>query len=276
MSRTPKYVVISPVRNEGRYIDRTLESVTRQTLPPTEWIIVNDGSTDNTCEQVDSFSYIMAAFHAGAEVLSCRDWDFIVKLDGDLSFDEDYFERLLAEFRHRERLGIAGGTSYISVRGQLREEKKPLYYPPGLARTYRSQCYKEIGGPRETLGWDTIDIIDARMHGWNTLRFTDLPIRHLRQVSSRNGLLEGKLRTGRNFYITGYSPLFLIFHCARRCFEYPYIVHSLGILIGYCNALMRREKLVVTAEEKRYLRQLQHRRLLGRFRAEKAVTRGVV
>src|SRR5437588_6678012 len=42
------YCLISPARNEAEYIRETLDSVLAQTVPPKRWIIVDDGSTDDT------------------------------------------------------------------------------------------------------------------------------------------------------------------------------------------------------------------------------------
>jgi cellulose synthase/poly-beta-1,6-N-acetylglucosamine synthase-like glycosyltransferase len=49
-SKTGRYVVITPVRNEEEYLPYTLKSMMSQTVKPLKWIIVNDGSTDRTGE----------------------------------------------------------------------------------------------------------------------------------------------------------------------------------------------------------------------------------
>src|SRR5690349_15772845 len=102
-----KYVVITPVRNEEAYLPLTIDSVIRQTILPAEWVLVNDGSTDGTQALIDAaadrYTWIHAvhrtdrgsrapgtgvieAFNEGYKSLRCSDWDFVVKLDGDLSF----------------------------------------------------------------------------------------------------------------------------------------------------------------------------------------------
>ena len=45
-SATPsrRYLIVSPVKDEVRHVERTLQSVTRQTTLPVRWIIVDDGS----------------------------------------------------------------------------------------------------------------------------------------------------------------------------------------------------------------------------------------
>ncbi len=100
-----KYVLISPVRDEERYIAKTLESVINQTVRPAQWIIIDDGSHDATGRIIDEYakqypwivalhradrghrlagSGVMEAFYCGYERLQCEDWEFIGKLDGDM------------------------------------------------------------------------------------------------------------------------------------------------------------------------------------------------
>src|ERR1700749_2555870 len=44
----PTYVLITPARNEERFIELTIKSVLAQTVRPRKWVIVSDGSTDGT------------------------------------------------------------------------------------------------------------------------------------------------------------------------------------------------------------------------------------
>jgi glycosyltransferase involved in cell wall biosynthesis len=48
MKARDDYVLISPCRNEAEYMRQTLDSVISQSVRPAKWIIVDDGSTDNT------------------------------------------------------------------------------------------------------------------------------------------------------------------------------------------------------------------------------------
>lgn len=52
----PRYVVISPVRNEEKYINRTLDAIIAQTIKPSEWVLVDDGSSDKTGEIITQYS----------------------------------------------------------------------------------------------------------------------------------------------------------------------------------------------------------------------------
>src|SRR5688500_5875918 len=122
-----RYVIITPVRDEAKHLPMTIESVLRQTIPPAEWVIVNDGSTDDTAPIIDRASSCCAwmsivhianrgyrksgggvvdAFNEGLCALKCDDWNFLVKLDGDLSFEPDYFEKCFEKFSRDRHLGI--------------------------------------------------------------------------------------------------------------------------------------------------------------------------
>ena len=51
-----RYVLVTPARNEERFIAKTLESMVAQTMPPERWVIVDDGSTDKTSEIVQRYA----------------------------------------------------------------------------------------------------------------------------------------------------------------------------------------------------------------------------
>ena len=114
----PAYVLITPARNEEAFIEKTLDSMMRQTLPPLKWIIVEDGSTDRTAEIIRrylplcpwmemvqmpqrrdrSFAGKVQAFNAGLERIKSLPFEIIGNLDADLSFESDYLEFLLGKF----------------------------------------------------------------------------------------------------------------------------------------------------------------------------------
>ena len=283
MVQQSSYIVISPVRNEEKYIEKTIQSVVSQTTRPLEWIIVNDGSTDGTGEIIRKYAEkyqwiklvnrtdrgftavgkgVIEVFNEGLKNVNYSNWSFIVKLDGDLSFDNDFFEKLVNKFHEDKKMGIAGGTAYVPEKGHLYKERMPSFHPHAVARMYRRECFEQIGGLAETLGWDTIDLLRAQMKGWQTRRYEDIKIIHHRRMASRNGLWEGKVRTGRNFYITAYHPLFLIARSVYRLKEKPYFVESFGVIWGYLQAMWNREPLVVMPQEKAFLQKQQLKRLL--------------
>jgi GT2 family glycosyltransferase len=285
-AQPPRYVVISPVKDEERYVELTLRAMTQQTLLPVVWVIVDDGSRDATPEIVARHaaqhgfirlvrrqntgarkpgSPVIHAFNHGCTTLETMDYDFIVKLDCDLSFGQDYFEKLLRRFQDDPRLGIASGV-YLEVdaSGTWAAVKMPFYHAFGASKVLRRKCFEEIGGFPPAAGWDTVDEIRAMTRGWKTGHFEDLPARHHKREGTGIGLVRTSRMHGEIFYVTGGDPLFLLLKVLHRATTTPVLIGALALTLGYLGALAKRTPRLVTPKEARCYRRLLRRRLLGR------------
>jgi len=280
-----KYVVISPVRDEEEFIEGTIRSVLHQTFRPTEWIIVDDGSTDHTAGIVDGFAReyvwiralhrtnrgfrksgggVVEAFNEGLEALGCNDWDFIVKLDGDLLFAPDYFERCFEHFYEDPRLGIGGGTIFHILDGKEVVEEVPQFHVRGATKIYKRECWKAIGGLWIAPGWDTIDEVKANMLGWTSRSFSDLRVHHQRLTGTAESRWKDLVKNGRARYVSGYHPLFMATSCILRLLHKPYFIGSVALLHGYISGYLKDIPRVDDPLLIKYLRDQQVRRLLGK------------
>lgn len=279
-----RYVVITPVRDEENYIEGTIASILHQATPPLEWIIVDDGSSDRTGSIADRYAAqypwirvihredrgfrksgggVVEAFYAGYNSLEEKDWEFIVKLDGDLSFGPDYFAKCFEYFDRDQKLGIGGGEIAHDVEGALQVEQNPRFHVRGATKIYRRVCWETIGGLWPASGWDTIDEVKANMLGWKTYAFTDLPLHHHRLTGMEDGLLRDRIKHGVACYVSGYHPLFVAASCARRLNQKPRVIGSLGILYGYLKAHFTRPPRLDDRTYVSYIRGQQLRRLFG-------------
>jgi glycosyltransferase involved in cell wall biosynthesis len=282
--KTAKYVIISPVRDEEVHLSRTVESVLRQSVRPVEWIIVNDGSTDRTAEIADNYARqhewirvvhrdnrgfrksgggVVDAFNDGYHNLQTRDWEFIVKLDGDLSFDSEYFQSCLRAFEEEEKLGIAGGTIYNVINGEAILEACPAFHVRGATKIYRRTCWDAIGGFWPAPGWDTMDEVKAQMLGWTTRTLPGLQVLHHRPTGKNDGTWGAGFKNGRANYICGYHPLFMLLKCAKRLKEKPYLIQSASLFWGFMSGYLQRVRQVDDRPTIKYLRRQQMNRLLG-------------
>ncbi|MFQ5628929.1 MAG: glycosyltransferase, partial [bacterium] len=182
---TTKYALVTPARNEEAYIEKTLQSVTTQTVLPQKWVIVSDGSTDGTdsivqeyaqkhtfirlirksCDQKRTFSSKINAFETGCEHLQSIDHDFIGMLDADVSFGPDYYEKVLDRFAQNEKLGVVGGIRYDLVNGKFVHVLCAENSVGGPYQLFRRACFEQIGGfPAIAIGGeDAVAEIKARM-----------------------------------------------------------------------------------------------------------------
>src|SRR5260370_32493773 len=156
------------------------------------------------------------AFYAGYDRIAESDWEFLVKLDGDLSFAPDYFARCFAEFDAEPKLGIGGGLICHVVKGELRVEATPSFHVRGATKIYRRACWEAIGGVIRGAGWDTIDEVKANMLGWTSRSFTNLKVVHHRFTGRANGGWQNAVKNVVWASISGYHPRFMPFEALWR------------------------------------------------------------
>jgi biofilm PGA synthesis N-glycosyltransferase PgaC len=287
-----KYIIISPVRDEENHIEKTIQSVISQTIKPMKWVIVDDGSTDTTSEIIETYlpkndwitllklpdrGYYdlmtggeIRAFYKGFKTIKHLDYDFISKLDGDISFDEHYYEDLFNKFDSNKKLGIAGGAVYYSENDFLTLEKSYKKHVRGAARIYRRECWDDIGGAIDKLGWDSIDVYKARMLGWDTYSFEEIKMIHHVKTWTKGGSIHGHLRAGRMQHLIGTHPMFILLKAGRGIFQRPFLIRFFAFLAGYLKSHIKQEERVVDRDLMAYIRKDQLNRLLTKIRFKRS------
>jgi glycosyltransferase involved in cell wall biosynthesis len=280
-----RYVIITPVRNEEKYLPGTIDSIREQTIPPAEWVIVDDGSIDSTGAIADRAASdcdwihvvhredrgfrkagggIIEAFYAGYDALQTRDFYFVVKLDGDLTFDSDYFANCFQRFADNEKLGIGGGVicNLDEETGELHPDHQPRFHVRGATKIYRRACWDVLGALVKAPGWDALDEVKANMLGWQTESFSDIRVAHHRITGKANGKWGAHVKDGIADYVAGYHPLFFTLKFAKRLARKPYLIHSAGLLYGFLSGYIRED--ISQVDDRRliaYLRGQQMRRI---------------
>jgi biofilm PGA synthesis N-glycosyltransferase PgaC len=291
---TRDYCLISPARNEAEYIGETLDSVLAQTVLPKRWIIIDDGSVDETPQILSEYAAkhpfievhrranrgrralgggVVEVFNQGLELLADDPSEFVCKLDVDLILPPRYFELLLGEMARDERLGSVSGKPYYPVGGEssaaLKSERIGDDVSAGMTKFYRRAFLDDIGGLVTGLIWDGIDCYRGRMLGWRSKSIDDPDLRfvHLRPMgSSDRGILTGRRRLGEGYWFLGAGPLFVFASSLYRVGHKPRLVGSFATLQGYASAWLKSLPRYDDLEFRRYLRQY-HRAMLTRGRS---------
>ena len=276
------YVLITPARNEAKFIELTIKSVVGQTIRPAKWVIASDGSTDGTDDIVSKyaaehrwielvrmperrerhFAGKVHAFNAGYARMKDLKYDAIGNVDGDISFDEDYFSYLLSKLAEDPALGLVG-TPYRD--GATYDERfVNTEYVAGACQLFRRECFEEIGGYSAVKegGVDDIAVITARMKGWKTRTFTGKRCLHHRaHGSAEHRVLLTRFRDGALDYALGGHPLWALVRAVHQMTRRLFVVGGLMLLAGYVWAMVRRVERPVSPELIEFRRREQMRRL---------------
>jgi poly-beta-1,6-N-acetyl-D-glucosamine synthase len=282
-------VIISPVRDESNLITKTLDSIVAQTVRPIEWVIVDDGSKDNTAAIVQAYADkypfirlvsitdrgfrklgggVIAAFKFGLTQIATPNYEFIAKLDGDMSFGPQYLETMFKAFDADAKLAAVSGKVFRPENGQLIEEWTIDEHVAGQFKLYRWTAFCEIGGFVEEVLWDGIDVHTARMKGWHTMSFDDPNARlmhHRLMGSSDKNVYRGRLRLGRGIYFMGYHPLYALASGIFRMREKPFIIGGLLIIAGYIKAAFQNVPRYDNPEFRAYLQNWQLNQLKAKI-----------
>ena len=292
-SPSRNYLLVSPCRNESAYMRRTLDSVAAQSVPPAKWIIVDDGSTDDTpailAEYAARYPFIQVvtkpdrghravgpgvieAFYYGLDQVGADDFPYLCKLDLDLELPPRYFEILMERMEQNPRIGTCSGKPWFrSAAGRWISEKCGDEMSVGMTKFYRRECFRAIGGFVREVMWDAIDCHKARQLGWIAVSWNDNDLRfeHLRPMgSSQKSVFTGRRRHGFGQYYMGSDPLYFLATGLYRMAHPPYVLGGLATIQGFVAAWLRGEKQHGDAELRRFIRAYQRRALkVGKAKA---------
>lgn len=261
------YLLVTPCRNEADFMKLTLDSVVSQTVQPDLWVIVDDGSTDETpailqdyAERYDFIEIItrenrghrsvgpgvIEAFYHGYDTVDVSQFDFVCKFDLDLDLPPKYFETLIKRMNDNPRIGTCSGKAYFKDKqtGDLISEKCGDEMSVGMTKFYRRTCFEEIGGFVRQVMWDGIDCHKCRQLGWIAVSWddSDLNFIHLRPMgSSQQGIFTGRMRHGFGQYFMGTGLVYMMASSVFRMIHPPYFVGGLAMLWGYLKSMFQRK-----------------------------------
>jgi biofilm PGA synthesis N-glycosyltransferase PgaC len=275
------YTLVTPARNEASFLPGVLDSVLAQSIRPLRWIIVSDGSTDDTNELVAkaskehafiqlislepgaerSFASKAMAFRIGYEAVRHLGFEYVGNLDADVTLEPGYYQRMLEEMAKNPRLGVAGGVVWDKTARGFKRTTSSLNHAVGAVQFWRRECFEEVGGYQAATvgGVDSLAELTARMKGWETRSFADLPIYHHKSVDSVGGgnVYRIAYRAGLTEYHIGTRPLFAFFKALRRWRDRPLLVGAAIRFFAYCTLWLSKARRDASDELVAYLKHEQ-------------------
>jgi glycosyltransferase involved in cell wall biosynthesis len=293
------YIIITPAFNEEIHIGLTIEGVLAQMVLPRQWIIIDDGSTDQTAEIIKCYaaqhswihyvyrpkkpgqsyysSNVYAIQHGISQIHNSKlitqnseklCFDYLAILDADISLPSDYYQKILSRMATDPKLGIASGV-YRDRLGEntFRKVLNDRRSTPKALMVFRKECYEAIGGfiPMKYGGEDTCACFTARMKGWKTWSFPNIVAIHNKPIGTGHAksLLKIRFRQGIGEYFLATHPLFMLLKSLRRCIkEPPYGISGFIRMVGFMYAFFLCEPRQIPDELVRYVHTEQLHRVV--------------
>lgn len=285
-----KYAIVLLAKNEQDTIRLTLESIVSQTITPVICYVVDDNSDDKTPQIIKEFSnrhlyikyyqnesksnykiggHIVDLFFIGKKLIdnSDVDYDYIIKMDADISFEETFFEGINDKLKHQE-YGIISGTPFYYEKNRKIFEYSPLWHTHGQFKIYNKDFLASNNTIPENLGWDCADNIIAMENEWKTLADRSLFYQMHRKVGGKSSLRRGRIKHGAGAYLLGYSYLYFSLKAFHDLFKPPFVMGSLFLVYGFLKAHLQKDKRILNRNQKKILRKLYWESMFKRLKTK--------
>ena len=268
------YYIVIPAHNEERFIGLTLDSLVNQTVLPKKAVIVNDNSTDATEAIVQSYlekhswislvnkksdaihlpgSKVIQAFQSGLDTLD-DDYDIMVKGDSDLIFPTNYFETIIKHFESDSTIGMVGGFAYIEKDDDwILENLTDKDHIRGAFKAYRKASFKQIGGLKPAMGWDTVDELLCKFYNWKVVTDESLHVKHLKPTGA-NYNQTARYKQGEAFYTLGYGFFITAVASLKLALRKGKPLLFIDYIKGFWKAKSEKKTMLVTPEQAKFVK----------------------
>ena len=266
-----RFLIIIPAHNEEENLPFTLDSLQQQSFEDFKVVVVNDGSVDRTPEIIKKYtdtdsrfqtvnlqksahqpgSKVVNAFKNGLETQNVDDFDIICKFDADIILPENYLETVGKAFKDNPEYGLAGGLLYVEKEGNwVYEGNSNRHHVRGPVKAYRKECFLQMGGLRETLGWDNIDSILLKNLGWKEVVLPELHVK-LIKVKGADYTIRPADYYGRYFYFLGLNRFLAYIAASKEAAKSRSVAFFFKITGAYEKCRSQKLELKLSKEERK-------------------------
>lgn len=274
----PDYIIVTPCKNEENNILELAESIIHQSITPKLWVILDDGSTDNTPRFLDRLNtnynwiYVITlqkgdrdlGFHyakivnfglnSALRICENKDlfFDYVGLIDADMILFNNFFEHLLSKFEKNSNLGVASGWVAYQNKGKLvLENGRDNNEPIGGLRLWRKRCLLETGIFPISYSADWVSNVLARIKGWDTAKYKEIYAIQTRKTCSAEGLWSGYTTQGKADYYLDLHPTHIFYRFLRYTSNYPYYT-GIAYMYGYVYGILKLNRKIENKEVRKY------------------------
>jgi cellulose synthase/poly-beta-1,6-N-acetylglucosamine synthase-like glycosyltransferase len=269
------YIII-PFHNEEKYIESTIKSIVEQSYPVKKLLLVNDNSNDQSSSKIDSYikeydwiskldidsnnkhlpgKKVINAFNQGLKSLDSN-YDIICKFDADIILPKNYLENIISEYSKDPSVGMASGILYVKKNDKwLFEKVSSKKHVRGPIKSYKKECFKQIGGLKESIGWDTLDVLLAKYNKWKVVTNENLIVKHLKPTGL-NYNKSAKYLQGEALYKMRFGVVLSLLSALKRAYNLKSISYLVFIKIGYLISVLSTKERIVNKREGVFIRKL--------------------
>lgn len=265
------FLIIIPAHNEEAHLSLTLDSLQRQTHGDFKVVAVNDGSTDKTADVIKKYtdrdfrfetvnlqksahqpgSKVVSAFKSGLNTREINQFDIICKFDADIILPENYLATIAEAFKNNPEYGLIGGLLYVEKNGMwVYEGNSNRHHVRGPLKAYRKESYIQMGGLRETLGWDNIDSILLQNLGWKEVVLPELHVK-LIKVKGADYTIRPAEYYGKYFYFLGLNRFLAYIASFKEATKSRSVSFFFSITKAYEHCRSQRLELKISRDEQK-------------------------
>ena len=205
--------------NDGS-TDKTQEIAEKYEVQSTKYKVLN---LEKSLHQPGA--KVVRTFNKGLETENIEEFDVVCKFDADIIFPKNYLEKINEVYEKNPKAGMVSGLVYIKkgfdsaqpdkkdfTTSQLHdftnqndwifENLSSKNHVRGPIKSYRKEVFQKMNGLRAVLGWDNIDVMLCKMHGFETVTIKELWVKHLRPTAYKYKSQKAE-KLGEYFYNIG-------------------------------------------------------------------------
>ena len=198
---------------------------------------------------------VINAFNQGLKSLDSN-YDIICKFDADIILPKNYLEKIILEYNKDPSVGMASGILYVKKNDKwLFEKISSRKHVRGPIKSYKKECFKQIGGLKESIGWDTVDVLLAKYNKWKVVTNENLIVKHLKPTGL-NYNKSAKYLQGEALYKMRFGIVLSLLSALKRAYNLKNISYLVFIKIGYLISVLSSKERIVNKKEGIFIRKL--------------------